>query len=178
MPLASQTSLVRHLSIASAEAITPLPVYGMPQQLERALHRAVLAEAAVQRDEDALRSLRASGRTGRARAGSNGCASTPCLAQRRRARALPDISEISRSADRPPSSTATLPNSAAGLMLARCLFPMMRTSRLEHRRRSALAHGRLHVLDQRLDVGGASRAPPGLTMKLACFSETRAPPIA
>jgi hypothetical protein len=30
MSLASQTSLVRHLSIASADAMTPLPVYGMP----------------------------------------------------------------------------------------------------------------------------------------------------
>ncbi len=29
MPLASHTSFVRHLSIASADAITPLPVYGM-----------------------------------------------------------------------------------------------------------------------------------------------------
>ncbi len=29
MPAACQTSLVRHLSIASAEAMTPLPVYGI-----------------------------------------------------------------------------------------------------------------------------------------------------
>ena len=54
MPLASQTSFVRHLSIASADAITPLPVYGIAQRLERALHGAVLAEPAVQRDEHAV----------------------------------------------------------------------------------------------------------------------------
>ena len=37
--------------------MTPLPVYGMPQQLERALHGAVLAVAPVQRDEHALEAL-------------------------------------------------------------------------------------------------------------------------
>src|SRR3954462_9762415 len=42
-------------------------------------------------------------------AGSNGCASTP--ARRRPSKtAVPDRSEISRSADFPPSSTATLPS--------------------------------------------------------------------
>ncbi len=30
MPAAIHTSFVRHLSMARAEAITPLPVYGMP----------------------------------------------------------------------------------------------------------------------------------------------------
>ena len=34
------------------------------------------------------------------------------------------------------------------------------------------------VRDQRLDVGGARAALSGLTMKFACFSDTRAPPIA
>ena len=42
---------------------------------------------------------------------------------------------------------------------------------------AAFPHGLLHVLDQRLDVGRASRAPV-LTMKLACLGETIAPPIA
>ena len=50
-PSASHRRLVRSLSMASAEASTPLPVYGNAEPFEDALHRAVLAEAAVQRNE-------------------------------------------------------------------------------------------------------------------------------
>ena len=52
-PSASQTRLVITLSIAIADAITPEPVYGIAEQLERALDAAVLAVAAVQGDEAA-----------------------------------------------------------------------------------------------------------------------------
>ena len=85
----------------------------MPQHLERALHRAVLAEAAVQRDEHAREAVAlqlaqvALGRIERVRVHALARAAP-------RARALPDMSEISRSADGPPISTATLPNSAHG----------------------------------------------------------------
>jgi hypothetical protein len=54
--LGSQTRLVMTLSMEMLEAITPDRCRDA-QQLERALHRAVLAEAAVQRDEAALEAL-------------------------------------------------------------------------------------------------------------------------
>jgi hypothetical protein len=44
------------------------------------------------------------------------------------------------------------------------------------RRRFVLAPS-THVRDDRLDVGGL-RLSVGLTMKFACFSDTRAPPTA
>ena len=57
MPDASHTSLVRHLSIASAERHHAAAGVGDAHHLERALHRAVLAEATVQRDEGAREAL-------------------------------------------------------------------------------------------------------------------------
>ena len=57
MPTADHTSLVRHLSIASADASDAAAGVRNAQRLQRALHRAVLAEAAVQRDEHALEAV-------------------------------------------------------------------------------------------------------------------------
>ena len=83
---------------------------GQAEQLERALHAAVLAARSVQRDEGAIEALRCAARPAARRAdprhahrcrGACSAAST----------AAPDISEISRSVDAPPNSTATLPNS-------------------------------------------------------------------
>jgi hypothetical protein len=80
---------------------------GNAQQFERALHRAVFAEAAMQRDEAALEAFAlqldqvALGRVEGMRVDARDCSafSTP----------VPDISETSRSADLPPIRTATLP---------------------------------------------------------------------
>ena len=152
-----------------------------PQRLERALHGAVLAEAAVQRDEHAVEALALELDRSRS-AGSNACASTP-FSRSAFSTALPDRNEISRSDDGPPISTATLPNSlivaAAVPGNARCVPAWLPDD--AHFGLEVDAGLRTHrcanVRDQRLDVGGA-RAPPGLTMKFACFSDTRAPPIA
>ena len=79
-----------------ADAITPGPVWDA-QQLQRALHRAVLAVAAMQRDEAAVVAVGFQlGQVGMRRI--EGMASTP------RARSAcstppPDISETSRSAE-------------------------------------------------------------------------------
>ena len=52
MPAPSSTVFVKCLSMPIAEASTPLPTYGQPDQLEQALDGAVLAEPAVQDRED------------------------------------------------------------------------------------------------------------------------------
>ena len=144
------------------------------EQLERALHRAVLAEAAVQRDEHAVEALAISASRPRSR-GSNGVRVHAALRAAPRAPSLPLISEISRSAERPPSSTATLPKLAPALIMSRS--PMMRTSRLELDAELLRAPPlRTCSISASMSAGAARRR--GLTMKFACFSEIRAPPIA
>src|SRR5215831_11712011 len=54
-------------------------------------------------------------------AGSNACASTPC-SRSALSTALPDRNEISRSAEGPPISTATFPNSRGLTRLPPCLL--------------------------------------------------------
>src|SRR2546428_10447690 len=56
-PSACHSSLARSLSMASAEASTPLPVFRDAEPLEHALHRAILAETPVQGDESTLEAL-------------------------------------------------------------------------------------------------------------------------
>ena len=143
---------------------------GDAERLERALHGAVLAEAAVQRDEHAREAFAlqveqvALGRIER-------------RARRRPSRAarastaLPDMSEISRSADGPPISTATLPN-------VRCVMLGLPTIRTSGSRSTPV----FCAARSRARARSAPRCPPrcaapfGLTMKFACFSDTRAPP--
>ena len=90
---------------------------GDAQHLERALHRAVLAEAAVQRDEGAREALALQVEE-LALLRVEGVRVHALLAQRRRARALPEMSEISRSAEGPPIRTATLPRARGSAMVA------------------------------------------------------------
>ena len=143
---------------------------GDAEQLERALHRAVLAEAAVQRDEaraskpsrfssqrsrsrriegmriDALRAQRrehavaAASARSRARRSVRPSARRPCRIRAVHAR-LPDDPHFAARARR-PSSRSTV----------RCTCSISAS------------------------MSAALAAPLGLTMKFACFSETRAPP--
>src|SRR5512144_2490727 len=166
MPVASHTSFVRHLSIASAEAITPLPVYGM-----RIASSAPCTMPSSPKRPCSAMNARAKPSAARSESGrsfgSNACASTP-RSRSAASTALPDRNEISRSDDGPPINTATLPNSLIGRHL-----------RLARRRRFGrerfaedldlgrkldarlVAHDFAHVDDQRLDVGGA-RAAAGI----------------
>ena len=147
------------------------------QRLERALHGAVLAEAAVQRDEHARRSRRGASshsvalrRVERVRVdalvaqrGQHGVAGQERdLALRRRARpSAPRPCRIrSWLIARPPfAATPTMRTSGSRSTPVRC------ADRRRARARSALRCRRRFA------------APSGLTMKFACFSDTRAPPI-
>ncbi len=51
MPASRIACLESTLSVQRMQALTPEPVYGMPEDLEELLHGAVLAVAAVQGDE-------------------------------------------------------------------------------------------------------------------------------
>src|SRR5258708_32654923 len=150
IPEASQTSLVRHLSIASAEPITPLPVYGM-----RSVSSAPCTVPSSPKRPCSAMKTRAKPsrfRSKRSRsAGSNACASTR-LPRSAASTALPDMSEISRSAEGPPISTATLPKESLKLFPDNSHF----TDQLDTGLRE---HGRLDVVHHRLDVlrGGASQ---------------------
>ena len=115
MPLASQTSLVRHLSIASAEAITPLPVYGMPSVSSAPCTVPSSPKRPCSAMNDAREAVALEIEQSGAPSGSNACASTP-FSRSAASTALPDRNEISRSDDGPPISTATLPNSLIALM--------------------------------------------------------------
>ena len=110
-PTACARRLVRSLSMPMAEPMHAAAGVGNAEILERALQRAVLAARPVQRDPDALdaraRAARASGR-------SRGSKAMRIDAAALRAPPAPrcrDSSEISRSLESPPSSTATRPNS-------------------------------------------------------------------
>src|SRR5215470_18082199 len=94
-------------------------------------------------------------------AGSNGWASTPAL-RSPSSTARPDISEISRSADLPPSRTATLPNARSVTVV--CLraiasgpFPDDADLTLEVHP-AALPHRQLHFIDQSFDIRCAGSA--------------------
>ncbi len=88
---------------------------GNAQQLQRSLHRAVFTEAAMQGDKAAGKALGFQARTGLAR--RDRMRGHPPLAHARRpARPCPDIRETSRSDERPPISTATLPKAAAWII--------------------------------------------------------------
>ena len=137
------------------------------ERLERALHRAVLAEAAVQRDEHAREAVALEARTARARRDRTAARRRPCCAARRARRCRTSARSRARR-DGPPSSTATLPKRSVDPASLKRPLPTMRTSRSSSTP-VRFAHDALHVRDQRLDVGRARRAA-GLTMKFACFS--------
>ncbi len=110
-PAAWARRLVRSLSMPMAEPSTPLPVYGRP------IHSSAPCTApssppgpcnAMNTRSNPAGTSSASARS----PGSKADASTP-RATSASSTALPVISETSRSADAPPISTATRPNSAA-----------------------------------------------------------------
>ena len=83
-----------------------------PEEIQRALQRAVFAARAVQRDEHALELAReqlAERLVARIERGARRHRASASAARQ----ALPDFSEISRSLEVPPNSTATRPNSCA-----------------------------------------------------------------
>src|SRR5258706_2193840 len=143
IPEASHTSLVRHLSIASAEPITPLPVYGM-----RSVSSAPCTVPSSPKRPCSAMKTRAKPsrfRSKRSRcAGSNACASTR-LPRSAASTALPEMSEISRSAEGPPISTATLPTESLKLFPDNPHF----TGELDPGLRE---HRRAHVVHHRFDV--------------------------
>ncbi len=154
MPLASHTSLVRHLSIASADAITPLPVYGNLQRLERALDRAVLAEAAVQRDEHAIEAV-ALQLPQVALGGIERMRIDTLLAQRAQHAVAGHERNLALR-----RRSAQQHGHLAELRTAHLASPTIRTSGSSSTP-VLRAHRFAHVADQRLDVRGA-RAPAGI----------------
>src|SRR5438105_10466395 len=87
-------------------------------------------------------------------AGSNAAASTR-FDLSAASTAFPERSEISRSADGPPMSTATLPNCFAMASRSAIAAPLAHDAHLEHQVHAVLReHRRMHVFDDRLDVGG------------------------
>ena len=99
----------------SAEAVTPAPTYGTSGELEQALHRAVLAERAVQHGEDDVdRRERLGHRARRAAAHERRCRRSPARARAarrpRRAPSAPErsISTRTTSSPSPASASATL----------------------------------------------------------------------
>ena len=106
-PSACQMRLVMTLSMATLEAITPEPVYGIPSSSSAPC----TVPSSPWRPCNAMKQrVKPSSRSApRSRcAGSNGWASTP-LSRRACSTPAPDMSDTSRSADAPPISTATLP---------------------------------------------------------------------
>ena len=120
---------------AIAEAITPEPVYGNAEQLERALHAAVLAVAAVQRDEAAREAFAlelgelALGRIEGVRVDALRLAA-------RRARRCPTSARSRARPSVPPISTATLPSASTSM------------SALMRRLPEQFDHLRRHVADR------------------------------
>src|SRR5688572_14971707 len=150
IPEASHTSFVRHLSMASAEAMTPLPVYGMritssaPWTVPSSPKRPCSAM------KTRLNPSRLRSKSSRS-AGSKGSACTP-RERSASSTARPEMREISRSAEGPPMSTATRPKSLA---MAR----LPHDAHLAHQADpGASLDGLLHVIHERFDVRGA-RAP-------------------
>src|SRR6185503_13355683 len=180
IPEASQTSFVRHLSIESAEAITPLPVYGIFMTSSAPC----TVPSSPKRPCSAMKTRRnpsrLSSKSSRS-AGSNGCASTP-RERSASSTARPEMSEISRSAEGPPMSTATRPKSLA---MARLPHDADLADQSDP---GARFDRRLHMVDERLDVvsGRATRvhdeirvlrrhqrATDGEALEAACFDEPR-----
>jgi hypothetical protein len=109
-PSAIQIRLVITLSMDTLEAITPEPVYGMPNSSNAPCTVPSSPNRPCNAMKQRLKPLRLSSDRSRS-AGSKACALTPfdCKAL---STPLPDISDTSRSAERPPMRTATLPNSS------------------------------------------------------------------
>ena len=129
--------------------------------------RAVLAEASVQRDEDARRIRRALnvehvalGRVERVRVDAllDAAPSAPRCLTGTRSRARRSVRPSAPRLCRTRSSSFGLPRSRA--LRARARYPCAR------------ARLRAACRDQRLDIGRARVPRRGFTMKLACFSET------
>ena len=110
-PAACASRLVRSLSMPIAEPSTPLPVYGRPSHSSAPCTAPSSPPGPCSAMKARSKPSATSSPSARS-AGSNGAASTP-RATSASSTALPVISEISRSAEAPPSSTATRPNSAA-----------------------------------------------------------------
>src|SRR6187455_1862870 len=150
IPAAVHTSLVRHLSIASAEAMTPLPVYGIfitssaPCTVPSSPKRPCSAM------NTRWKPSRFRSKSSRS-AGSKGSACTP-RERRASSTARPEMSEISRSAEGPPMRTATLPS-----RLGMTRLPDDPHFADQHDARARLDR-RLHVVHERLQVGGRCRA--------------------
>ena len=151
---------------------------GDAHQFERALHRAVLAVAAVQRDERARASRRASssnnGPLGRIEARAH---RRPCAAALR-APLPPVISEISRSARAAAHQHRHLAEvSHAQPPLAR--QPLLRRCALRAPARCRICSRTVGLRTRSISASISRRAgrAAGLTMKFACLSETCAPPM-
>ena len=105
-PAALSTVLAMSFCMASAEASTPEWRIGNAEDFQQALQRAVLARTAVQHVERDI-GLEFAQRRGDVAGdveAADAIAAEPLGAS---AQALPERSEISRSADQPPISTAT-----------------------------------------------------------------------
>ena len=76
-------------------------------------------------------------------AGSKACASTPC-ARNAASTPVPDISEISRSAEVPPMSTATLPSASRRRRLNELMTLRCPVGQLDHLRRHVADRARAH----------------------------------
>ena len=107
MPSASQMRLVMVLSMATADAMTPGPVYGMPisSSAPCTVPSSPKRPCRVMKQRAKPCSFRANRFCC---AGSKACASTPLL-NKASSTPRPDMRDTSRSAERPPISTATLP---------------------------------------------------------------------
>ena len=179
-PAACHTSLVRHLSIASAEREHAAAGVGDAEQLERALDRAVLAAAAVQRDEArASKRSRDQRRRARARADRRRARRRPLRAAPR-APSPPLFSDTSRSAELPPSSTATLPKLVD---VARRLSPTMPALRRIRGPTPASvdpAHCRTVCRASSISpsMSAALRCALGIDDEVGVLLRDRAPPIA
>ena len=182
MPLASHTSFVRHLSIASADAMTPLPVYGM-----RSVSSApCTVPSSPKRPCSAMNTRAKPSRLSSNRlrsAGSNACASTPrsrSAVEHRVAGQQRDLALGGRPAQQDGdlaerSGVARCHRFVAGSCVMRFAehahFRFERDAGLRRARRRARARSALRCRPR-------ARARRGLTMKFACISDTRAPPIA
>ena len=164
-PAPTTTRLVLSLSMVSAEASTPLPGVGNAEPLERALHEPILAARTVQRDPGAVES-RARQVLDRALPRIEGLRIDAAAQERREhgvaaqernlalARVAAEqhrhLAELARS----PRAPAARVSRSSRLMRAppRCAL------RSSSSTPCTCCHRAPHVLDQRLDVGGARGA--------------------
>jgi hypothetical protein len=152
------------MSIASATPSRRCPVYGIFSVSSAPCNRAVLAEAAVQRDEHARFDLAPQLHRLRAPRGSKGMR-VDCPARAVAfCTALREGREISRSDRRAPISTGPCRNRWSSRAPALMSAPSSRTPMIRTSASSSTpvpsAHGRAHVLDQRLDVRAHARDAP------------------